>query len=204
MELPPRVAVAVVGSWIEVQERVLTELPAGAVITFFPDPADIVIHAPDWRRLLSEGHCIGNGTLFRSALEDGSLPLWTPIMVEHALQEADALLKEVFGLEVPQALLPRGPRRCADDQDYLPLLAPRIYLCEYQDSPTPEGSISYVDGSLQNLQWVVEHVGDRVLLLDASEYAPGLLKRLASRYHMVPITAKMPQASAGVHPDSPH
>ncbi|MDI9635641.1 polysaccharide deacetylase family protein [Kamptonema cortianum] len=122
---PPVVSLTYDGSRMSHLEIVLPQLKEfGFKATFYAEPTSLLDDYPSWRAAHEQGHEIGNGTLLSSALEDGSLPAWTPQMLLDDLDEANDLLKELFPGQVKHSIgLPWGDGTCAGGVPYGPFLA---------------------------------------------------------------------------------
>lgn len=92
--------------------------------TFFMDPAALIQDPRPWFKMSSEGAEIGNGCLLAAAGFDGSLPLWTPVMVADEIETTEQLLDELNIGERPRPFaFPPGQPVCADRQDYREVIA---------------------------------------------------------------------------------
>lgn len=101
------------------REVVLPELTKRQIpATFFADPTALLDSIDTWREAFARGHEIGNGCLLSAASDDGSLPLWTPDMIDEDIEVAESLLEELFGIREPTFAFPWGPPRCARRMDY--------------------------------------------------------------------------------------
>lgn len=182
-------------------ETVLPHLEeSGLKATFYAEPAMLLENLPGWALAVMDGHEIGNGALHGAALEDGSLPGWTPAMVADDIKEARALIEELFPEQNAHTFgLPWG-RPLSDGIDVAPTVRdlypvvrsgePGInsdpemtYLhCVHCDDLTADEMIDYAKAASQDGTWLVLSfegvgVGDRAV--DASAHKQ-LCKYLAS------------------------
>ncbi|MCW5940029.1 MAG: polysaccharide deacetylase family protein [Fimbriimonadaceae bacterium] len=103
---------------------------AGLKATFYAEPALMLDSIQTWRAAQAAGHEIGNGCLVAAALPDGSLPAWTPEMIADDIEECGRLLAELFPSQGPTSFAyPLGEPRCADYEDYRPVVEKRCAVC---------------------------------------------------------------------------
>lgn len=108
---------------------------AGLKGTFFADPVTLLDDLPLWRAAHGAGHEIANGCLMSAARGDGSLPGWTPEMIDDEISSSDGLLHELFpGRRRIAFGYPWGLPRCMEFVDYRELIIARDLVARSGES----------------------------------------------------------------------
>lgn len=97
--------------------------------TFYLDGASALERLAFWRGLGLQGHELGNGALLPAALEDGTLPQWTPEMISDEIEETSAFLDEYLVSPVGRSFAyPWGKSQCAGGADYRDVVSAQVNL----------------------------------------------------------------------------